>query len=50
MDALLYQKELLDVVQILYTQRRALMDSRAQLAKLSLMPDEEFVLVHTANF
>ena len=34
MDALLYQKELLDVLQILNTQRRALMDSRAQLSKL----------------
>ena len=34
MDALLYQKELLDVAQILNTQRRSLMDSRAQLANL----------------
>ena len=50
MDALLYQKELLDVAQILNTQRRALMDSRAQLANLlGLMPDQEFVLVNTDN-
>ena len=50
MDALLYQKELLDVAQILNTQRRALMDSRAQLANLlGLMPDQEFVLVDTKN-
>ena len=48
MDALLYQKELLDVAQILNTQRRALMDSRAQLANLlGLMPDQEFILVNT---
>ena len=50
MDALLYQKELLDVAQILNTQRRALMDSRAQLATLmGLMPDQEFVLIETDN-
>ena len=50
MDALLYQKELLDVAQILNTQRRALMDSRAQLANLlGLMPDQEFVLINTDN-
>ena len=50
MDALLYQKELLDVAQILNTQRRALMDSRAQLANLlGLMPDQEFILVNTDN-
>jgi len=49
MDALLYQKELLDVAQILNTQRRALMDSRAQLANLlGLMPGQDFVLVETA--
>ena len=48
MDALLYQKELLDVAQILNTQRRALMDSRTQLATLmGLMPDQEYVLVKT---
>ena len=48
MDALLYQKELLDVLQILNTQRRALMDSRAQLSKLmGLLPDQEYVLVPT---
>ena len=48
MDALLYQKELLDVAQILNTQRRALMDSRAQLANLlGLMPDQAFLLVET---
>ena len=32
MDALLYQKELLDVAQILDTQQRALMDARVELA------------------
>ena len=48
MDALLYQKELLDVLQILNTQRRALMDSRAQLSKLlGLLPDQEYVLIKT---
>ena len=48
MDALLYQKELLDVAQILNTQRRALMDSRTQLATLmGLMPDQEYILVKT---
>ena len=48
MDALLYQKELLDVLQILNTQRRALMDSRAQLSKLlGLLPDQEYTLVET---
>ncbi len=48
MDALLYQKELLDVLQILNTQRRALMDSRAQLSKLmGLLPDQEYLLVKT---
>jgi len=50
MDALLYQKELLDVAQILNTQRRALMDSRTQLATLmGLMPDQEFILIETDN-
>ncbi len=48
MDALLYQKELLDVLQILNTQRRALMDSRAQLSKLlGLLPDQEYTLIKT---
>ena len=48
MDALLYQKELLDVLQILNTQRRALMDSRAQLSKLlGLLPDQKYILVET---
>ncbi len=48
MDALLYQKELLDVLQILNTQRRALMDSRAQLSKLlGLLPNQEYILVET---
>jgi outer membrane protein TolC len=48
MDALLYQKELLDVAQILNTQRRALMDSRTQLATLlGLMPGQEYVLIKT---
>ena len=50
MDALLYQKELLDVAQILDTQRRALMDARVELADLmGLLPDEKYVLVHTAQ-
>ncbi len=48
MDALLYQKELLDVLQILNTQRRALMDSRAQLSKLmGLLPNQEYTLIKT---
>ncbi len=48
MDALLYQKELLDVLQILNTQRRALMDSRAQLSKLmGLLPNQEYILIKT---
>ncbi len=50
MDALLYQKELLDVAQILDTQQRALMDARVELAGLmGLLPDEKYVLVHTAQ-
>ena len=50
MDALLYQKELLDVAQILETQQRALMDSRVELAGLmGLLPDEDYVLVRTAQ-
>ena len=45
MDALLYQKELLDVAQILDTQQRALMDARVELAGLmGLLPDEKYVL------
>ena len=48
MDALLYQKELLDVAQILNTQRRALMDSRAQLSTLmGLMPGQDYTLTKT---
>ena len=48
MDALLYQKELLDVAQILNTQRRALMDSRAQLSTLmGLMPSQDYILTKT---
>ena len=50
MDALLYQKELLDVAQILDTQQRALMDARVELADLmGLLPDEDYVLVPTAQ-
>ncbi len=50
MDALLYQKELLDVAQILDTQQRALMDARVELANLmGLLPDEKYVLIHTAQ-
>ena len=50
MDALLYQKELLDVAQILDTQQRALMDARVELAGLmGLLPDEEYVLIPTAQ-
>ncbi len=50
MDALLYQKELLDVAQILDTQQRALMDARVELAGLmGLLPDEKYVLVHTTQ-
>ena len=50
MDALLYQKELLDVAQILDSQQRALMDARVELAGLmGLLPDEKYVLVHTAQ-
>ena len=50
MDALLYQKELLDVAQILESQQRALMDSRVELATLmGLLPDEDYVLTPTAQ-
>ncbi len=50
MDALLYQKELLDIAQILDTQQRALMDARVELAGLmGLLPDEEYVLIPTAQ-
>ena len=48
MDALLYQKELLDVAQILDTQQRALMDARVELAGLmGLLPDEKYAVSYT---
>ncbi|MDA9605401.1 TolC family protein, partial [Alphaproteobacteria bacterium] len=48
MDALLYQKELLDVAQILLSQQRSLMSSRTELSTLmGLLPGTEYKLIKT---
>ena len=45
MDSLLYQKELLDVQRTLQTQKRALVNSKNELATLmGLLPSEKFTL------
>ena len=47
-DALLYQKELLDIQRTLQTQKRALINSRTELATLmGLLPSEDFQLTET---
>ena len=48
MDALLYQKELLDVAQVLLSQQRSLMNSRTELSSLmGMLPGQEYALVET---
>ncbi|MDC3262892.1 TolC family protein [Pelagibacterales bacterium] len=47
-DALLYQKELLDIQRTLQTQKRALINSKTELATLmGLLPSEGFQLIDT---
>ena len=48
MDALLYQKELLDIKRALITQRQTLINSKVELGTLmGLLPDQEYNLVKT---
>ena len=48
MDALLYQKELLDIQRALQTQKQSFIDSRIQLGTLmGLLPNQNFKLVET---
>ena len=48
MDALLYQKELLDIQRALQSQKEMFIDSRIQLATLmGLLPDQKFKIVAT---
>ena len=48
MDALLYQKELLDVAQVLLSQQRSLMNARTELSTLmGLLPGTEYKLIKT---
>ena len=48
MDALLYQKELLDIQRALQSQKEMFIDSRIQLAGLmGLLPNEKFKIVQT---
>ena len=48
MDALLYQKELLDIKRALITQRQTLINSKVELgALMGLLPDQEYNLVKT---
>ena len=48
MDALLYQKELLDIKRALITQRQTLINSKVELgALMGLLPDQEYKLVRT---
>ena len=48
MDALLYQKELLDIKRALITQRQTLVNSKVELgALMGLLPDQEYNLVKT---
>ena len=50
MDALLYQKELLDIQRTLQTQERALINSKTELATLmGLLPNEKYTLSETEN-
>ena len=48
MDALLYQKELLDIQRALQTQKQSFIDAKIQLATLmGLLPNQKFKLVKT---
>jgi len=48
MDALLYQKELLDIQRALQSQKEIFIDSRIQLATLmGLLPNQKFIVVTT---
>ena len=48
MDALLYQKELLDIQRALQTQKEIFIDARIQLAGLmGLLPDQQFTIIPT---
>ena len=48
MDALLYQKELLDIQRALQSQKQLFIDSRIQLGTLmGLLPNQKFKIVHT---
>jgi len=50
MDALLYQKELLDIQRALQTQKEMFIDSRIQLATLmGLLPNQKFKVVETES-
>ena len=50
MDALLYQKELLDIQRALQTQKQMFIDSRIQLATLmGLLPNQKFKVVKTKD-
>ena len=50
MDALLYQKELLDIQRALQSQKEMFIDSRIQLATLmGLLPNQQFKVVATDN-
>ena len=50
MDALLYQKELLDIQRALQTQKQMFIDSRIQLATLmGLLPNQKFKVVETKD-
>ncbi len=51
MDSLLYQKELLDVQRTLQTQKRALVNSKNELATLmGLLPSEKFTLAENDTY
>ena len=50
MDALLYQKELLDIKRALITQRQTLINAKIDLGGLmGLLPDQEYTLVPTSQ-
>ena len=50
MDALLYQKELLDIQRALQTQKQMFIDSRIQLATImGLLPNQKFKVVETKD-
>ena len=48
MDALLYQKELLDIQRALQTQKQSFIDAKIQLGTLmGLMPNQKYKLIKT---